>query len=102
MQDILSLETPVTEKQLEANKIVILSFGFKDSLKVKCTGNIMIKTSLLKIAISVSVELDYSSILILIIFILVTFSLLFICIKDRRLQKFDFSGLREKNIKKPE
>lgn len=35
MQDILSLETPVTEKQLPANEIVILSFGFKDNIEIQ-------------------------------------------------------------------
>lgn len=34
-QDILSLETPVTEKQLPANEIVILPFEFQDNLQIQ-------------------------------------------------------------------
>ena len=37
-QDILSLEIPVTEKQLPANEIVILSFKFKDNLQIQSFG----------------------------------------------------------------
>lgn len=37
-QDILSLETPVTEKQLPANEIVILPFEFQDNLQIQSFG----------------------------------------------------------------
>lgn len=37
-QDILSLETPVTEKQLPANEIVILPFDFQDNLQMQSFG----------------------------------------------------------------
>ncbi len=35
LQDILSLQTPVTEKQLPANEIVILPFEFQDNLQIE-------------------------------------------------------------------
>lgn len=38
-QDILSLETPVTEKQLPANEIVILPFEFYDNLQIQTFGD---------------------------------------------------------------
>jgi len=38
-QDILSLEAPVTEKQLPANEIVILPFEFQDNLEIHSFGN---------------------------------------------------------------
>lgn len=38
LQDILSLETPVTEKQLPANEIVILPFEFQDNLQIMSWG----------------------------------------------------------------
>ncbi|NRT17178.1 hypothetical protein HNP99_003557 [Flavobacterium sp. 28A] len=38
LQDILSLESPVTEKQLPANEIVILPFEFKDNLQFQVFG----------------------------------------------------------------
>jgi len=38
-QDILSLETPVTEKQLPANEIVILPFEFQDNLHLHSFGD---------------------------------------------------------------
>jgi len=38
-QDILSLETPVTEKQLPANEIVILPFEFQDNLQTQSFGH---------------------------------------------------------------
>lgn len=34
-QDILSLETPVTEKQLPANEIIILPFEFQDNIQIQ-------------------------------------------------------------------
>ena len=37
-QDILSLETPVTEKQLPANEIVILPFEFQDNIQIQSFG----------------------------------------------------------------
>ncbi|MEK6452095.1 MULTISPECIES: hypothetical protein [unclassified Myroides] len=37
-QDILSLEVPVTEKQLPANEIVILPFEFQDNLQIQSFG----------------------------------------------------------------
>jgi hypothetical protein len=37
-QDILSLESPVTEKQLPANEIVILCFEFQDNLQIQMFG----------------------------------------------------------------
>ncbi|WP_400263121.1 hypothetical protein ACFX5U_08655 [Sphingobacterium sp. SG20118] len=37
-QDILSLESPVTEKQLPANEIVILPFEFQDNLQIQSFG----------------------------------------------------------------
>ena len=37
-QDILSLEAPVTEKQLPANEIVILPFQFEDNLQIESFG----------------------------------------------------------------
>ncbi len=37
-QDILSLESPVTEKQLPANEIVILPFEFQDNLEIQSFG----------------------------------------------------------------
>ncbi|WP_040005660.1 hypothetical protein [Fibrisoma limi] len=37
-QDILSLEAPVTEKQLPANEIVILPFEFQDNLQIQSFG----------------------------------------------------------------
>jgi hypothetical protein len=37
-QDILSLEAPVTEKQLPANEIVILPFEFQDNLEIHSFG----------------------------------------------------------------
>lgn len=37
-QDILSLETPVTEKQLPANEIVILPFEFQNNLQIQSFG----------------------------------------------------------------
>ncbi len=37
-QDILSLESPVTKKQLPANEIVILPFGFQDNLFIEEFG----------------------------------------------------------------
>ena len=37
-QDILSLEAPVTEKQLPANEIIILPFQFKDNLQIQTFG----------------------------------------------------------------
>lgn len=38
-QDILSLESPVTEKQLPANEIVILPFEFQDNLQIQTFGD---------------------------------------------------------------
>ncbi len=38
-QDILSLETPVTKKQLPANEIVILPFEFQDNLQIQSFGS---------------------------------------------------------------
>lgn len=38
IQDILSLESPVTEKQLPANEIVILPFKFQDNLQIQSFG----------------------------------------------------------------
>lgn len=38
LQDILSLESPVTEKQLPANEIVIMPFKFKDNLQFQVFG----------------------------------------------------------------
>jgi hypothetical protein len=38
-QDILSLEATVTEKQLPANEIVILPFGFQDNLQFQSFGD---------------------------------------------------------------
>lgn len=38
-QDILSLESPVTDKQLPANEIVILPFEFQDNLQIQSFGN---------------------------------------------------------------
>lgn len=38
-QDILSLESPVTAKQLPANEIVILPFEFQDNLEIQSFGN---------------------------------------------------------------
>ena len=38
-QDILSLESPVTEKQLPANEIVILPFEFQDNLQLQTFGD---------------------------------------------------------------
>ena len=38
-QDILSLEAPVTDKQLPANEIVILPFGFQDNLQIQSFGS---------------------------------------------------------------
>ena len=38
-QDILSMETPVTPKQLPANEIVILPFEFQDNIKVQVLGD---------------------------------------------------------------
>lgn len=38
-QDILSLEAPVTEKQLPANEIVILPFEFQDNLQIQSFGD---------------------------------------------------------------
>lgn len=37
-QDILSLESPVTEKQLPANEIVILPFKFQDNIQMQSFG----------------------------------------------------------------
>ena len=37
-QDIISLESPVTEKQLPANEIVILPFEFQDNLQIQSFG----------------------------------------------------------------
>lgn len=37
-QDILSIEAPVTEKQLPANEIVILPFEFQDNLQIMSWG----------------------------------------------------------------
>jgi hypothetical protein len=37
-QDILSLESPVTEKQLPANEIVILPFEFQNNLQIQSFG----------------------------------------------------------------
>ncbi|MCX6218707.1 hypothetical protein [Spirosoma sp.] len=37
-QDILSLEAPVTKKQLPANEIVILPFEFRDNLQIQSFG----------------------------------------------------------------
>jgi hypothetical protein len=37
-QDILSLESPVTEKQLPANEIIILPFEFQDNLEIQTFG----------------------------------------------------------------
>lgn len=37
-QDILSLQTPVTEKQLSANEIVVLPFEFQDNLQIQSFG----------------------------------------------------------------
>lgn len=37
-QDILSLEAPVTEKQLPANEIVMLPFEFQDNLQIQSFG----------------------------------------------------------------
>ncbi|MBU2062255.1 MAG: hypothetical protein KKH44_10465, partial [Bacteroidetes bacterium] len=37
-QDILSLESPVTEKDLPANEIVVLSFEFHDNLQIQSFG----------------------------------------------------------------
>lgn len=37
-QDILSIESPVTEKQLPANEIIILPFQFKDNLQLQTFG----------------------------------------------------------------
>jgi hypothetical protein len=37
-QDILSLEAPVTEKQLPANEIVILPFEFQENLQIQSFG----------------------------------------------------------------
>lgn len=38
-QDILSLESPVTEKQLPANEIVILAFEFHDNIQIHSFGD---------------------------------------------------------------
>jgi hypothetical protein len=38
-QDILSLEAPVTEKQLPANEIVVLCFEFKENLQMQTFGD---------------------------------------------------------------
>lgn len=38
LQDILSLESPVTEKQLPANEIVVLPFEFQDNLQFMTWG----------------------------------------------------------------
>jgi len=38
-QDILSLESPVTEKQLPANEIVILPFEFQNNLQIQSFGD---------------------------------------------------------------
>jgi hypothetical protein len=38
LQDILSLESPVTPKQLPANEIVILPFEFQDNLQIQSFG----------------------------------------------------------------
>jgi hypothetical protein len=38
-QNILSLETPVTEKQLPANEIVVLPFEFYDNLQIQTFGD---------------------------------------------------------------
>lgn len=38
-QDILSLEAPVTEKQLPANEIVILPFEFQENLQIQSFGD---------------------------------------------------------------
>lgn len=37
--DILSLETPLTEKQLPANEIVILPFEFRDNIQIRSYGS---------------------------------------------------------------
>lgn len=37
-QDILSLETTITEKQLPANEIIILAFGFRETTQVQTFG----------------------------------------------------------------
>ena len=37
-QDILSLEAPVTEKQLPANEIIILSFKFEENIQLQSFG----------------------------------------------------------------
>jgi len=39
LQDILSLETPVTEHQLPANEVVILPFEFQDNLQIHSFGD---------------------------------------------------------------
>ncbi|MBO0950166.1 hypothetical protein [Fibrella forsythiae] len=38
LQDILSLESPVTDKQLPANEIVVLPFKFQDNLQMQTFG----------------------------------------------------------------
>ena len=38
-QDILSMEEPVTEKQIPANEIVILPFEFQDNLQIQSFGD---------------------------------------------------------------
>ncbi|MGB5820912.1 MAG: hypothetical protein WBG90_15610 [Saonia sp.] len=38
LQDILSLQTPVTEKQLPANEIVVMPFEFQDNLQIQSFG----------------------------------------------------------------
>lgn len=38
-QDILSLQSPVTERELPANEIVILAFEFKDNLQLQSFGD---------------------------------------------------------------
>lgn len=37
-QDILSLESPVTEKQLPANEVVVMPFEFQDNLQIQSFG----------------------------------------------------------------